>query len=272
MKRRFGVLVLSLFFLVLLSIPLLAETALYVHNKPYPKPILIYKDTVYAVVSDIFPALRLRLESQGRMFCGASYRYTGTLCPSESPKAVLYINGKPIMKGVLIQHGKTWVALPALAQATGYTYQYNPETEIADISDRSMSTLINTPSEEDKSGESTTKDSKDNNKDSKKSDTPPEKKEVPLKVDGPHQTVQTNTNEIWVSFTVTNISKKDVKGVTAVLRYLDGYGKPMTQKSYTVGTLTAGQVVKEEDYWINSSGVYGVTTDVQLDWEGKKKE
>jgi len=269
MRILFGAL---LFFMVL---GVACQAELYVHNKLYDKPTLVYKGVIYAAVDDLFKTLQMKSASQGRVLCGGTPDYTGDLCPPNSSHAFLYINGKPISEGVMVRHEKAYISVATLASAVGLTYQYNPQTGIGDLSGRFNESLINTDTKETKKQDKNTKAKTETKKSDKdKKDKPKETKEEEtlIEVQNLSKMYQPNTNEMWVSFNVVNTGKKDAAGVVATLQYLDGYGKPLVEKTFNIGSLASGASVKEDDYWQNPSGVYAPTPVVILNWDGKKKE
>lgn len=240
------------------------STLLYVRNQVYAKPVLIHENILFAVADDIFAAIPLNMRVQGRVLCGATPAYKGPLCPKETASSFLYIDGKPITKGAMLHHNKLWISLPVLAKAIHYAYQYNPETGIADLVSPTGAASVPPFSQL----QLTAAKPKEETKEAKPKEP---NEETPVEVQNLNQNMDPNTYEMRVFFTVKNVSSHEVKGITATLRYLDGYGKTIQSRFMDVGTLAAGGAAKKEDYWINTTRIYGIKTDIELNWEGKKK-
>lgn len=237
--------------------------SLYVNNQPYPKPVFSNKNILYVSVDDALPFLGMKVIRKGRMLCGVSSGYQGPVCPESESPALLYINGTPILQGVLVHREHPWISIAVLAKTLGYTYQYNRETGIADLTNQALVNLaaalpdLAPPKSEKKNGSK-------------------EKEPISGEVQAPdsdiYSTQNPTTYEIRTNFSVVNTSDRAVKGVTATLVYLDGYGKPLVSHSFNIGTMEPHATVKQEDYWINYTSVSNPKATVELDWEGKKKE
>jgi len=240
------------------------EPVLYISNQPYTKPLATRAGVLYAAADDIFPILQLNLKSQGRVLCAATPNYTGPLCPKDLASSFLYVNGMPIIRGVVAERNKIWISLPALAKAIGYIYQYNQDTQIADL----IRPVVVLPIQ---ASESTGAKPGDN-KSTKKNEKADEKEEAPVEVQDVSEFMDSVTFEYRLAFNVKNVSDKTVKGITAMVTYLDGYGKAIFNRVFNIGTLSPGSVAKQNDYWVNTTQIYGVKAKIELNWEGKKKD
>jgi len=241
---------------------------LYVNNMVYTKPVFTNKNVLYVAVDDVLPILGIQVTHQGRILCGANEGYTGPACPESKSPALLFLDGKPIMQGVLIHREKAWISVPLLGKALGYVYEYNSSTGIADLISPALVTRAkyapDVPSDKSKSDEK------------KKSGASKGKDDVTALVQAPESdilsTQDPNTYEVRTNYTLVNNTDHPVEGVTAILNYMDGYGQPLVTHSFNIGTMGAKATVTQEDYWINYTSVYSPKVNVEVDWEGKKKE
>lgn len=211
---------------------------------------------------EIFPAVNLKSTIQGRVLCATTQEYQGPACPPDRSGAFLFINGRPIIHGLLLSGNQYYISLPILASATGLIYRYNKQTRIADLSGAPSPALLQAssppPPSSGSSGSSGGQSQATSSGDSSDS--------RPLQAAVTSTYVDSSTYETRVAFTVTNTSKKPVSGITATLQYMDGYGKILTEKPFSIGTLGPGETATENDYWLNPMKIYAVKTNVKLDW------
>lgn len=245
---------------------------LYINSRPYGKAVFENKHVLYAAVDEVLPFAGIKVIRKGRLLCGVSSSYKGPACPESQSPALLFLDGKPILQGVLVHRDRPWISLPLLARTLGYRYQFNAQTGIADLTSLALVTLaINAPSipSEHKKNEMK-KESKDKDKISKDEDA------ISAEVEAPESDIYSTENpgtyEIRTNFTLVNQTDHPVNGVAATLNYLDGYGNSLVSHPFNIGTMAAHATVKQEDYWINYTGVSNPRASVDVTWEGKKKE
>jgi hypothetical protein len=256
---------------ILLSIFALAfadQVSFYVNNQPYQKPIKVKHSQIYIRLHQILPVLGMKMVEKGRIFCAGWAYAEKNLCPQETSSAFLYIDGKPAEKGVFMHHGTLWISVQELASLLGFYYNYSPITEIGELTSPPNLAQIRASSLA-----SSTKSGKKSRSEKKKSP-------LAAKIVSFVPALFSSNPPMYVvrtTFTVTNVSKKTIRGVTATLVYTRG-GKSLPTSLfhggsmvYQIGTMTPGKTVSE----MNRQTTYTLVLRtwhprVKLNWQGKK--
>ena len=123
---------LGLTFFCVFSAVFASRINFYVNNQPYKKPILLKRGKIYIQLHQILPVLGMRMVEKGRVFC-AGWAYSKNLCPQETSQAFLFVTGKPVEKGVFMQHGTLWISVPELSSLLGFYYNYSSITDIGEL-------------------------------------------------------------------------------------------------------------------------------------------
>lgn len=106
----------------------------YTNNQPFNQPFILDHGQIFATIEDAASALRLKIERQGDMICISGNGFSENTCPANNSNAgLVYINGKAFPESALLNTGKTWVDVSALAHSLGYRFIFNRQTEIADL-------------------------------------------------------------------------------------------------------------------------------------------
>jgi hypothetical protein len=254
---------LTVFFFCLTGSAFAGSVSLFLNNKPYNKPVFAYKGQVFVELEDIASALNLKLVEQGRRLCAVTSEYKGSPCPS-SPLALLYLNGKAVNKGVSYHHGKVWLSISALGKALGYYYDYNPQTGIADLAAPPSPSVYSGGGSSQNAG--VTPKDKSGKKEEENGKDP-----LTVSINCPAMCYpDPTTYGIRLSFVVTNISDKPVKGIVAVLKFNDLNGNLLASQTFQIGALDPGKSITENAYYLDVAEV-PIQPVVDLDWEGKKK-